>query len=106
MRKSIFVCVLAGAMLGGLAAPAHAGPSEDGTRSCGQNQTGRTHSDTTGFTEHYPPGTGYKAFSNGSTRQDRQAYANSNGGGFWFVETSGAMWNAGTYAVCVTTGPV
>lgn len=105
VRRTLSVCVLAGVIGAASIPPAHADVTESGTRGCSSNETGRSHSDTTGFTEHYPPGSGYKAFSNGSTRLDRRAYADGTGGGFWFVTTNRAMWNAGTYAVCVTTGP-
>lgn len=103
MKRMLLV---AGTTLGAVlasTAPAHAA-YEGGDRFCGPNQTGRSHSDTTGFTEHYPPGSGYKAFANGSTRMQRQAFANSVAGGEWAVYTPQTMWTPGTYAVCVTTG--
>jgi hypothetical protein len=73
-----------------------------GTKFCTANHTPYTRSYSTGFTEHYPPGTGYHAWNNGSTWTVRKWYANGpGGGGDWLVAvTGGSLDDPGTYAGC------
>lgn len=104
MRRALTSLVAAGAATVLLAGPALATVYDRGTENCASNQTGRSVSDTTGFTRHYPPDTGYQQFRNGNDRRTQKWLANNNGGGNWVVTTEGAMWDNGTYADCVTTG--
>ena len=82
------------------AGSANASVTKTGTRYCGTYELARSYGYSTGFTEHYPPGSGYKAFSNGSTWKSTDAFSSNGGGGFWFVETTGSLNDPKTYAVC------
>lgn len=84
-----------------LVVPAAAVVSKSGTKYCSVGWTPYARSYSTGFTELFPPGSGYKAYNNGSTWTVRQWHSNyGDGGGFWFVQTNGSLNDPGTYAGC------
>lgn len=87
------------------ATPASATVSKSGTKGCTINQTGVSRSYSTGFTEHFPPGSGYGAYQNGQSWIVRERSATVAGGGFWFVRTDGSLSDPGTYAYCITGTP-
>jgi hypothetical protein len=105
-RRSIVAVVMALTLLLALATAAAAYVYKDGTKTCGANYTPYSRSYSTGFTEHFPPGSGYYSWNNGSTWIVRKRYANQpGGGGWWEVKvTSGSLNDPGTYAGCDLTG--
>lgn len=97
--------MLAAAVTLALAVLAVADVYKSGNKSCSQNEVGRTRSDSTGFTKHWPPPTGYQQWRNGDVKKTRRAYATSNGGGGWTVSSSKALYDNGTFARCLQSGP-
>lgn len=88
-------------LLAAMALPALAVVSKSGTKYCSSGYTPYSRSYSTGFTRHFPPGSGYAAFNNGSTWTVRLALAPvGTSGGFWFVDTNGSLNDPGTYAGC------
>ncbi len=82
-------------------ADAWASVTKSGTKYCnGMLPLGITRAYSTGFTEHYPPRSGYVAYSNGSQWRVTYADSTTTGGGFWFVSTNGSLNDPGTYAGC------
>lgn len=103
MRRSIGFLIAVGLTIS-LAMPTLA-VTQDGYKYCTINYTPETLAYTTGTTEHYPPGSGYKLYQNGTTWKHTHWWATSSGGGgFWFVETNLRMDGPGTYATCDPTG--
>ncbi len=98
-HRTIFALLSSVAILLLSATPSWAaGVTKSGTTYCSTYGIARSYS--TGFTELYPPGSGYRAYNNGSVWTVRTAQASATGGGFWFVETNGSLNSAGTYAYC------
>jgi len=96
-NRSITVLIVALLVLA-LAAPALALVSESGYKYCnGYIPYSRAYS--TGTTEHFPPGSGYGIYYNGSSWKVTTQWS-SSGDGFWFVQTNGSLNDPGTYAVC------
>lgn len=83
--------------------PVLASVTKSGTKYCTINQTPYSKSFSTGFTEHFPPGSGYGAWNNGANWLVRQKYSSpGTQGGFWFVRvTDGSLNDPGTFAGCV-----
>lgn len=81
-----------------LASAASATVSKSGYKYC-SGYIPYSQSLSTGTTDHYPPGNGFKRFINGGQMLTRKAYSTS-GDGFWFVETDGVLSNSGTFAGC------
>lgn len=86
------------ALIVALSAPVSAGVTKSGTKYCALLPY--SHSYSTGFTEHFPPGNGYGAFSNGTIWTVRERNSSSGNGGFWFVETNGSLNDPNTWAGC------
>ena len=88
-------------LLAALAVPALAVVTKSGNQSCSGDWTPYSRSYSTGFTEHFPPGSGYQGFNNGATWTVRMKLAPlGSAGGFWFVQTNGSLNDPGTYAGC------
>jgi hypothetical protein len=105
-RRSVFSLFLGAVILAVAATPVWATVTKSGYKGCTVNQTGYTHSRSTGLTEHYPPGGGYRSWQNGGSYTDRTGYSNVAGGGSWHVDvTSGSLDDANTYAGCVNGTP-
>lgn len=81
--------------------------SETGYKYCSTNYTPCSRSYSTGYTEHFPPGSGYNDWNNGSNWIVRKWYADHSGGGGWWgvYVTGGSLSDPGTYAGCEATGP-
>ena len=82
--------------------PVLASVTKSGTKNCTINQTPYSQSYSTGFTEHFPPGSGYGPFNNGANWLVRQQVSPpGEHGGFWFVRTDGSLNDPGTFAGCL-----
>ena len=105
MARRAIVMLVAGMMFSFQAAlPALAGVTKSGYKYCNPaTQTPASRALSYRFTEHFPPGSGYKAFNiTGTAEKVTRAYSNlGDDGGFWFVEvTGGSLNDPGTYAYC------
>lgn len=76
---------------------------KSGTKNCSINQIPFSQSLSTGFTEHYPPGSKYAAWNNFANWLVRTKVSNpGTHGGFWWVEvTGGSLNDPGTFASCL-----
>ncbi len=105
-RRSVVAVVMALTLVLVFATAVAATVTKSGTRTCATNYTPYSRSYSTGFTEHFPPGSGYYSWNNGSTWIVRKRYADHAGGGGWWevAVTSGSLSDSGTYAGCDPTG--
>jgi hypothetical protein len=105
--RRIGAVLLSGSLALAVAATALATVSETGTKYCSSNYTPYTRSLSTGYTEHFPPGSGYNDWNNGAQWIVRKWYADHAGGGGWWgvYVTGGSLDDPGTYAGCQATGP-
>lgn len=98
-RTLVTVCIVAVVLA--ISLPALAAVSKSGTKTCPGRETPWTRAYSTQFTEHYPPGSGWGWFDNGSSwKVTRLSAPMHSNGGYWIVETNGALDNPGTYAYC------
>ena len=77
--------------------------TDSGTKYCDPSQyVPATRAYSTAKTEHFPPGSGYDVFYNGSSWKVTRAIANQgDDGGFWLVEvTGGSLSDLETYGYC------
>jgi hypothetical protein len=103
-----FTMVIAVALVAISAGAVIAAVSKTGTlSSCSYNFTAYVQSYSTGFTEHFPPGSGYRSYQNGGTWTTRKTLTNAGTGtgGWWGVYvTNGSLSDPNTFAGCQLTG--
>lgn len=96
------VIVSAAILIAAVVSPVAAYVSETGYHYCAANWTPYARSYSTGVTDLYPPGSGFKTFNNGSTWTVRQWHADVPGGGGWWgvYAMTGSLNGPGTYPGC------
>lgn len=101
--KGIISVVAAVVLIMALAVPVLATVWDGGVVYCEDFETGYSRSYSTGLTEHWPPGTGYAWWNNGTQWRVRIAYGAQGFDGEWAVAvTNGSLSDPGTWAGCVT----